>query len=297
MTSGSRILQMKSISILTPVYNGEKTLEIFLASINRQYIPAGLQAEFIVCDDGSTDKTGEIITKYVQELNQKYKISLISNDNNQGWRFSLSKLYEQSTGEIIVFIDSDAIPVQNDWLETLIKPLLSEEIFVVQGDFWGQLKSKGCINKQHEKWRKATYFSRFQNKDKTLNTVNTRNLAIKRSLIEEVKKRFGYFLIPEAVLCGADTDLGYKINGMGYKIYLNDLAKIRHNDPSNFLDLIKQKIKHGYGDGRLGINYKHNFYYSVYLPMIRYRVWPIFSLPLTVCFFIANKIGLMKKII
>lgn len=58
------------ISIIIPVYNAEKTIERLLESINIQTYK---NYEIIVVNDGSTDKTEEILLKYKND-----KMKLIS---------------------------------------------------------------------------------------------------------------------------------------------------------------------------------------------------------------------------
>lgn len=280
-----------TISILTPLYNSEKTLELFLVALQNQELPKNTTVEFLLCDDGSTDASTDILHKHLPTLKALYTIRLFEHTENKGWRESLSFLYEQSHGDIIVFVDSDAIPSNNQWLTQLTSPIITTEQSVVQGDFWSQLYTNSFWAKQHEKWRKSIYLSRYQNTDNTLNSINTRNLAIARPVIEQVKTTIGYFLDPKATLAGADTKLGFAIRDAGYPIYLNEHAKIKHADPIMLSKIIKQKIKHGYLDGVLGIHYANNLYTSVFLPFKRSKVSPFFSLPITISFIIANTLG------
>ncbi len=53
---------MKSISILIPVFNEEKTLVTVLEMVSKADT-LGLEKELIIVDDGSTDGTREIMAK------------------------------------------------------------------------------------------------------------------------------------------------------------------------------------------------------------------------------------------
>jgi len=53
------------ITVVTAVYNGEEYLEATIRSIVNQGYP---NLEYIVVDDGSTDRTAEIIRKYEPEV-------------------------------------------------------------------------------------------------------------------------------------------------------------------------------------------------------------------------------------
>ncbi len=84
------------VSVIIPVYNGEAYLEEAVESINRQnYTPL----EIIIVDDGSTDRTAEIIGKY-DNVHYIYQ-------SNQGVSSARNKGVAASRGEIIAFLDSD----------------------------------------------------------------------------------------------------------------------------------------------------------------------------------------------
>lgn len=84
------------VSIIIPVYNGEKYIEEALNSVfNQTYT----DYEIIVVDDGSTDNTVEIVKKYknVRYVYQK----------NAGPAAARNKGIRMSKGEIISLLDSD----------------------------------------------------------------------------------------------------------------------------------------------------------------------------------------------
>lgn len=284
---------MRLISILVSIYNNEKTLDQFFFAMEGQEVPPGVKVEFLICDDGSLDTSKQIVERHQTLLSKKFECRVVVNSDNRGISYSLSRLFELSSGDILVFIDADAIPLSNYWLVNITKKLMTEEsIFIVQGNFWTQLQQGTFFSKQHERWRKSVYLKRFQEEDKTLAVVNTRNLAVKRSVIDDVRKHFGYFLNLKATSAGGDTDFGRNARALGYKVHLDEMVKVEHDDPAQLIYLMRQKIRHGYGDGKLGIKYSNNFYYSVYIPFVEYNVSLFFSVPITICFSIANFIGL-----
>jgi glycosyltransferase involved in cell wall biosynthesis len=60
------------ISVVMATYNGEKYLDQQIQSILNQSLPP---AEFIVCDDRSTDGTAAILEKYAQQNNLRYVVN------------------------------------------------------------------------------------------------------------------------------------------------------------------------------------------------------------------------------
>ncbi len=95
------------ISLIVPVYNGEKTIEKCINSIlNQTY----RNIEVIIIDDGSTDNTYEIC-KNMQ--NKDNRIQLIK-QNNKGPSLARNVGIEYAQGKYIQFVDAD------DWLEPSI---------------------------------------------------------------------------------------------------------------------------------------------------------------------------------
>lgn len=284
----------KTISILTSIYNDEETVLRFLNAVCSQTVPRSFNVEFLICNDRSTDETEKIIKCFEKAPdNDQFVIKKIDNDTNRGITYSLNRLYALSNGDIIVFVDADAIPVGHNWLENLVRPIIEKKSTVVQGNFWKQYDSQTFLAQMHERWRRSVFLTRHQNSNGSLKTVNSRNLAIARNVLEKIRVEFGYILNPHAI-CGADTELGFEVVKAGFKIDLHSEAEVGHCDPLTFRGLIKQKIWHGYNDGLIGISYPHSFYHAVLLPYKKEGVSLFFSVPVTLVFIVANTIGLIQ---
>lgn len=92
------------ISVIIPIYNTEKYLGKCLDSIiNQTY----LNLEIILIDDGSKDESFKICSLY---QNKDKRIKVITQEN-QGASYVRKRGVEISTGDYIMFVDSD------DWLE------------------------------------------------------------------------------------------------------------------------------------------------------------------------------------
>ena len=89
-----------TFSIITPVFNAEKTLKQTIDSvINQTYS----KWELILIDDSSKDNSKEIITTYVDNK----KIKLFKNKKNMGVANSRNKGIQLAKGEFICFLDAD----------------------------------------------------------------------------------------------------------------------------------------------------------------------------------------------
>ena len=111
------------ISVIVPVYNVEKYLEECLDSIQNQTYS---NIEIILVNDGSTDNSKEICEKYCKQDSR----FLLINQENQGLSAARNKGVEISTGEYIVFVDSDDI-IKTNYLEKLMQ-YMTEDVDIVE---------------------------------------------------------------------------------------------------------------------------------------------------------------------
>lgn len=92
---------MIKVSVIMGVYNGEQRIEKALHSILEQSYQ---NFEVIVCDDGSTDKSIEVIQK-MADIDKRIK--LLTNRTNLGLAKTLNKCLGCARGEYIARMDDD----------------------------------------------------------------------------------------------------------------------------------------------------------------------------------------------
>ncbi|MCW1929093.1 glycosyltransferase family 2 protein [Bhargavaea beijingensis] len=88
----------KIISIIIPVYNNEAYIEECLSSI----VSSKVEKEVIVINDGSTDRTEEIISKY--KVRKEFKIISTA---NLGVSHARNIGLKNAVGDYVLFLDSD----------------------------------------------------------------------------------------------------------------------------------------------------------------------------------------------
>ena len=91
---------MPEISVIVPVYNSEKYLSKCLESLVNQTFQ---DIEIICIDDGSTDKSLEILKNYAK----KDKRIRVLSQENQGVSAARNKAMENASGKWLAFCDSD----------------------------------------------------------------------------------------------------------------------------------------------------------------------------------------------
>lgn len=214
------------ISVMIPVYNGEKTLEKCLSSVINQKYP---NYEVIVVDNNSTDKTKEIINKYsTSNKNIKYIF-----EKKQGRGSARNAGINNSTGEIIVMTDSDCI-VPINWLEEITKPIREESEQMVMGLEENILNNYWSKNIQTNN----DLFFKLQTKEEYINFIDTKNFAIKTSLIKK-------YMFDEKLKSLEDFDLFFRIKNIS-KIKLLSKIKVKHVHKNSLISWSKLQIERGF---------------------------------------------------
>jgi glycosyltransferase involved in cell wall biosynthesis len=128
------------VSILVANYNYARFIGEAIESVLRQTYP---NFEVIVCDDGSTDNSVEVVRTYTL---RDSRIRLVS-QNNGGVASALNAAYRSSRGEIVCLLDADDV-------------FLPEKLERVVGAFRGAPRSGECIHriiKMHADGRTFSY--------------------------------------------------------------------------------------------------------------------------------------------
>jgi len=91
-----------NLEILMPAHNEAKILPKLIASIDKN-INNSINYSFIVCEDGSTDNTLEILF----ELKKNYPIKIISSKNKKGYSIAMLDGIKSATADYLLIMDSD----------------------------------------------------------------------------------------------------------------------------------------------------------------------------------------------
>ncbi len=209
------------ISIITPSFNSEKTIEKTILSVVSQQKNCHL--EYIIIDGGSTDRTCEIINKYINSIN------VFISELDAGAYHAMNKGIRLATGDIIGIINSD------DWYQ-------NDAIKIVEQEFSKNLDID-VLYSPIDNYFKGEYVATFLpgNLDKLpiRFTLNHPSCFIKKSAYDLVglydlqyKIAADYDLILRLFLSGLkfhylDTPLAaYSLNGMSSAANFFQRAKL-----------------------------------------------------------------------
>ena len=129
---------MNKISLIIPVYNSEKFLKKLLDSILEQTYN---EYEVILINDGSTDNSINIINEY-KKRDKRIKCITI---NNSGPGIARKTGFENSTGELLFFIDSDDFLPRKDILKEIEQIYRENQFDILIFNFIRKLKNKEYI--------------------------------------------------------------------------------------------------------------------------------------------------------
>lgn len=115
------------ISIVIPAFNEEKTVGLVLDALHK--LKLEYDKEIIVVDDGSSDKTSNIVKK--KEENYK-ELKFIKHDKNMGKGAAVQTGLSFATGDILMVQDADLEYDPND-IPRLMRPLIEKKAKVVYG--------------------------------------------------------------------------------------------------------------------------------------------------------------------
>ncbi len=140
--------QYKKLTIIIPAYNEERSIKELLNQVKKVNLDKqGIKKEIIVVDDGSNDKTSQII-------DEEDEIIAIHHPKNQGKGAEIRTGIKNATGDIIIVQDAD-LEYDPQEYKILLKPIILGQAKVVYGSrFISNTQKKrntSFLKKQHEK--------------------------------------------------------------------------------------------------------------------------------------------------
>lgn len=204
------------VSVIIPVYNSERYLPECIESLIRQTLQA---CEFIFINDGSTDRSLEILEKY-QQCDERIKIY---NQENQGVSAARNYGIQLAKGKYIGFVDSDDM-IEADYFNTLYQTAKSNDCDLVfcdwkcneennKSDSLFSFKVNEVLDKYYIEEFIYPYFLQYDNMNSIWN-----KLYLKK-IIDEHKIKF-----PQGMKLGEDAIFNHK-----FFTYTNTVYYLNYN--------------------------------------------------------------------
>jgi len=191
-------VQDSVISVVIPAYNEEKTISEVLEKTVQVMESMKAPYEIIVVDDGSTDKTREIASKY--------KVAVLSNGKNRGKGYALRKGFKHARGQIIITLDSDGSHDPKE-IPKLIEPLYNGIDIATGSRFINNKEVTTKLNKLGNKIINAIIMTLT---GKYITDSQTGFRAIKRKVLQKINlKAQGYEIETEITVKGLKNGFKY----------------------------------------------------------------------------------------
>ena len=96
--------KLSSLSVFFPCYNEEKNIPLLLEQALDFFPDAAEQYELIVVNDGSTDRTAQVVSAFAEKHRQ---IKLVNHETNRGYGAALQTGFDHCQYEWLFFTDGD----------------------------------------------------------------------------------------------------------------------------------------------------------------------------------------------
>lgn len=216
------------ISVIIPTYNAEKYIGKCLKALLSQNYKK--RYEIIVVDDGSTDKTAEIVRKFK-------KVKLIEQEH-KGPAAARNLGIKHSKGAILLFTDADCVPTKN-WIRFMVEPFKDRSIVGVCGAY-------KTLNKESLIARFVGYEieRRYEElkKEEKIDFVGTYSAAYRKNILLKI----GGFDESFPLASGEDPELSFRLSEIGAKMVFQPKAIVFHHHPDNLSKLLKNQFWRGY---------------------------------------------------
>lgn len=120
---------MQPVTIGVCAHNEERNIENSLKAISSQQIEDFSIKEILVVSSGSTDRTNEIVRKYMEI---DHRVSLIIQERREGKYSAVNEIIREAKGDIIVLVNADNILADSS-LAHLLSPFKDESVGMAGG--------------------------------------------------------------------------------------------------------------------------------------------------------------------
>ncbi len=228
------------VSVVVCSYNGARTLQACLTSLLQMNYP---DYEVILVDDGSTDKTQEIMKDFPQVKNIHQENLGLSVARNVGMK--------AASGEVIAYTDSDCM-ADKDWLYYLVGTLQQDNFMAVGGP---------NISPPAQSWVQACVAvapgqpSHVLVDDSEAEHIPGCNMAFYKWALESI----GGF-DPVYRKAGDDVDVCWRLRQQGHRIGFSPSAVVWHHRRFSIRAYFKQQ--EGYGEAEALLRFKHFVFFG-----------------------------------
>jgi glycosyltransferase involved in cell wall biosynthesis len=228
----------KRVSVITTVYNEENNIAALLDALLAQ---TRQPDEIVICDAGSTDRTTEIISRYVAR-GLPVRLAVAPGANRARGR---NLAIRQAAGEVIASTDGGCIP-DAEWLARLVAPFESEEPPEVVSGYY-----RPAASSLVEEAVAAATVPEVAEVDPGTFLPSGRSVAFAR----EAWERLGGY--PETIPFAEDTAFDLRLRAAGCRFQFAPTAVVRWRMQGSARAVFRQFFRYAESDGELGHWFGH----------------------------------------
>ncbi len=225
-----------NVSIILLIKNGGERLKQLMESLQNQQFEGNV--EIIAVDSGSEDESLQILESYDTRI---FKIKPEEFHHSRTRNFGAQK----SNGQILVYLTQDALPIKQDFLETLISPLEDPDIAVSYG--------RQIANPDSKKVDVFFYSYFYPDEKKVLKKKladNPKKFYMDNIYVSDVcsaikREVWAQLKFTNDVPMSEDKDFALKVLQAGYKIVYEPNATVYHSHDYSLTSLFKRRFKDG----------------------------------------------------
>lgn len=228
------------MSIIIPVRNRPHQIQKCLQSLLSLDYPEA-KREIIVVDDASEDSTTQVIAGYA--------VKLLSLPQPSGPAACRNQAIEETSGELLAFIDSDAV-AHPRWLADLVPSFTDPKVGAV-GGVVEPLSIDSAIQR-YEKVKSPLYQgdkAREVHPRSSVSYLATCNLIVRKTALQQI----GGF--NASLIFGEDVDLLWRLSDKDYKTLYLPEGKVYHHHPEHLWELARRRAL--YATSEASLSRKH----------------------------------------
>lgn len=213
------------ITVIIPAHNEEKHIGRKLENVLRADYPSE-SLEIIVVDDGSTDRTAEIVREF-----KEHGVRLLQTDERRGKIFAQKLAFAETTTEIVAITDATVL-VPSDGLRKLVAHMSDPRVGAVSGH----------ISVRNRDTNYITRISQF-----LFDIQNAQKLG--ESRLDSAAGLFGQLSVLRRDAVGdfsteviyEDREFGINLRERGYRARIESAVAAAYYAPESLADFTKQK--------------------------------------------------------
>lgn len=269
------------VSVLIPAWNEEVGILKTLNSVINTNYPA---LEIIVINDGSTDKTHQLISTFILEYERKESLSKNNSSKSQrpdlatikylklpngGKAKALNQGLKIASGEIVLTIDADSV-MDEKMIFNMVKRFTSDKVAAVAGNVIVGNRKRPIELLQQLEYLHGFFFKRADSNFGAVHIIGGAAAAYRKNILLDIGG-FDEDIITE------DVELSTRLLAKGYATRYAADAVVYTEGPSEWKCLCSQRLRWKFGRLLTYIKHRELFFSSAkqHNPYLSFLVLPV----------------------